>query len=94
MPNIDHAMARIRVCGGDGVARPSNQHFQAFCPLTLAIPLKELKDELHQSDLIAVIRQWCKGPELRDFPRVQFSILYPPNQFIHIQHGEVKIGKN
>lgn len=86
-------MARIRVCT-EGVINAQKANFQALCPITLAIPLKELKDEFKQLDLNVVIRQWCKGAELRDFSRVQFSILYPPNQFIHLQNGEVKTKSN
>jgi hypothetical protein len=62
---------------------------QALCPITIAVPLKNLKDDLEQKDLLKMIRQWCKSEELCEFTRVQFSILYPPNLYSPPQNGEV-----
>uniref|UniRef100_A0A914GYM4 GLD-3 KH5 domain-containing protein n=1 Tax=Globodera rostochiensis TaxID=31243 RepID=A0A914GYM4_GLORO len=69
MPNIDCAMDRIR----------------EFSPITVAISLKNVKDQFKREDLAQLIRQWCLGDELGLFSRVQFSILFPPNPFIITQ---------
>ncbi|KAL3103142.1 hypothetical protein niasHS_002328 [Heterodera schachtii] len=66
MPNIDCAMDRIR----------------EFAPITVAISLRNVKDQFRREDLAQLIRQWCLTDELRQFSRVQFSILFPPNPFV------------
>ena len=66
---------------------------QAFCPITLVVPLINMKDEFATKDLSSLISCWSKGVELCDFPRVQFSILCPPNPFAKGQNVGTFVGE-
>uniref|UniRef100_A0A915N589 GLD-3 KH5 domain-containing protein n=1 Tax=Meloidogyne javanica TaxID=6303 RepID=A0A915N589_MELJA len=54
LSNVDLAMNRIR----------------ALCPITIATPLKNLKDDIECKDLAELIRQWQKCDDLREFSRM------------------------
>uniref|UniRef100_A0A914MMX3 GLD-3 KH5 domain-containing protein n=1 Tax=Meloidogyne incognita TaxID=6306 RepID=A0A914MMX3_MELIC len=73
LSNVDLAMNRIR----------------ALCPITIATPLKNLKDDIECKDLAELIRQWQKCDDLREFSRVQFSLLYPPNPFSSMNNTDM-----
>ncbi|KAF7637443.1 KH_10 domain-containing protein [Meloidogyne graminicola] len=78
LTNVDIAMNRIR----------------ALCPITIATPLYNLKDEIESKDVADLIRQWQKSEEYREHSLVQFSLLYPPTPFSLMNNTEIDIPMN
>jgi hypothetical protein len=50
-----------------------------YCPITIVVPLNNIKDAIKNQDPANLVNQWCKGKELGEYSKVQFSILYQPH---------------
>jgi hypothetical protein len=54
------------------------------------VPLNNIKDEIKQQDTANLVNQWCKGKELGEYSKVQFSILYQPQNALSPANQQIE----